>query len=246
MSKKIYVSPSDQTKNSYAAGNTNEAVQCRQIAQYLVTALKRCGLEAKTNLTASMADRVTESDAMAADLHICVHTNAFNEKVTGTRLMSYDLTGAGYKACKAIFDVLAPLTPGTSENITAHPELYEIRKAKAPTAYLEIDFHDVDEIALWIINHKEEIAEAICKGVCSYFGVKYIAPTASAKNDKAAKIDRYNKVSDMPEWARKDAQELIESGALKGDENGNLNLSEDMLRVLLINKRYAEQLNKKK
>lgn len=246
MSKKIYVSPSDQTKNSYAAGNTNEAVQCRQIAQYLVTALKRCGLEAKTNLTASMADRVTESDAMGADLHIAVHTNAFNEKVTGTRLMSYDLKGDGYKACKAIFDVLAPLTPGTSENITAHPELYEIRKAKAPTAYLEIDFHDVDEIALWIINRKEEIAEAICEGVCSYFGVKYIAPTTSAKNDTAAKIDRYNKVSDMPEWARKEAQELIDSGALKGDENGNLNLSEDMLRVLLINKRYAEQLNKKK
>ena len=244
MSKKIYISPSDQTKNSYAAGNTNEAVQCRQIAQLLVTALKRCGFEAKTNLTASMAARVTESDEWGADLHICVHTNAFNENVTGTRLMSYDLKGEGYKACKAIFDVLAPLTPGTSENITAHPELYEIRKAKAPTVYIEIDFHDVDEIALWLIDHKEEIAEAICKGVCNYFGVKYKNATASASSGTAAKNGRYNKVSEMPEWARKEAQELIDSGALKGDENGNLDLSEDMLRVLLINKRYAEWLIK--
>lgn len=240
MSKKIYISPSDQTKNTYAAGSTNEALQCRQIAQYLVTALKRCGFAAKTNLTASMAARVTESNGWGADLHICIHTNAYNEKVTGTRLMSYDLKGEGYKACKAIFDVLAPITPGTSENITAHPELYEVRKATAPTVYVEVDFHDVDEIALWIIDHKEDIAEAICKGVCRYFGIKYIAPTASASSGTGAKSDRYNKVSEMPSWAQKEMQELIDSGALKGDENGNLNLSEDMMRTMIVNKRYAE------
>lgn len=32
MSKLIYLSPSDQDGNLYAAGNTNEAVQCRRIA----------------------------------------------------------------------------------------------------------------------------------------------------------------------------------------------------------------------
>ena len=32
MAKKIYFSPSDQTRNTYAAGNTNEAAQCRQDA----------------------------------------------------------------------------------------------------------------------------------------------------------------------------------------------------------------------
>ena len=244
MSKKIYISPSDQTKNTYAAGNTNEAVQCRQIGKYLAEALKRCGFETKINLTASMAQRVTESNEWGADLHICIHTNGFNEKVTGTRLMSYDLKNEGYKACKAIFDVLAPLTPGTSENISAHPELYEIRKATAPTVYVEVDFHDVDEIALWIIDHKEDIAEAICKGVCNYYGVTYKKNTAAQSNGTSEKIERYNKVSDMPEWARKEAQELIDSGALKGDENGNLDLSPDMLRVLIIGKRYAESLNK--
>ena len=39
MSKKIYISPSDQTKNFYAVGNTNEAEQCRRIALALVDAL---------------------------------------------------------------------------------------------------------------------------------------------------------------------------------------------------------------
>ena len=174
--KKIYVSPSDQVKNAYAAGNTTEAIQCRQIATLLVKALERQGFGAKTNLTGSMYDRVKESNDFGADLHACLHSNAFNEEVSGTRLFCYVMGGEGYKACKAIMARLAPITPGTSDGISARPELYECRAAHAPTVYIEIDFHDVDEVALWIINHKEEIAEAIAQGICDYFGVEYKAP----------------------------------------------------------------------
>ena len=198
MAKKIYISPSDQTKNTYAAGNTNEAVQCRKIAKALVTALQRCGFEAKTNLTASMANRVTESNKWPADLHICIHTNAFNEAVAGTRIFAYDLKGAGYKAAKAVFNVLAPITPGTSENIKARPELYEVRNSKAPCVYVEVDFHDVDEVALWIMENTEEIAEAIAEGICNYYVVAYADNTP----------DDYAK--DAVAWA-------VKNGILKGD-----------------------------
>ena len=40
MTKKIYISPSNQARNTYAAGATNEVLQCRKIAQYLVEALR--------------------------------------------------------------------------------------------------------------------------------------------------------------------------------------------------------------
>lgn len=178
--KKVYVSPSDQVKNAYAAGNTTEAIQCRQIATLLVKALERQGFGAKTNLTGSMYDRVKESNDFGADLHACLHSNAFDEEVSGTRLFCYVMGGEGHKACKAIMARLAPITPGTSDGISARPELYECRAAHAPTVYIEIDFHDVDEVALWIINHKEEIAEAIAQGICDYFGVKYTAPATSS------------------------------------------------------------------
>lgn len=236
MNKKIYVSPSDQVKNAYADGNTTEAIQCRKIARTLVKALERCGMEAMTNITDSMAERVTESNYWNADLHLCIHTNAYNGKVSGTRIFSYDLKGVGYQAAKAVYARLAPVTPGTSENIKAYPELYEVRNSNAPCVYVEVDFHDVDSVALWIIEHTEEIAEAICQGVCDHFGVTYKADAPSSP----VKPDRYNKVSEMPTWAQKEMQELIDSGALRGDENGNLNLSEDMMRVLIISKRYAD------
>lgn len=179
MSKKIYISPSDQVGNTYAYGNTNEAAQCRKIAGKLLEALERHGFEVKTNYndgSDAMYERCKESDAWGADLHVCIHSNAFNGQVTGTRIFSYNYTGTSYKASKCVFDALAPITPGTSESLTARSELYEIRVPKATSVYVEVDFHDVPKIAKWIIENPEAIAEAICKGICNYYGVAYIEP----------------------------------------------------------------------
>lgn len=181
MAKKIYLSPSDQTANKYATGNTNEEKQCERIADACAAALKRCGFEVKNNKTSSMEARVNESDKWGADLHLPIHTNAFNKKTAGTRLFCWDKKGEGYKACKAIFAKLAPLTPGISENITVDTSLYEINTPMAPTAYIEVDFHDVKSVAAWIIDNVEAIGEAICHGVCDYFGVTYVPKEAPEK-----------------------------------------------------------------
>lgn len=171
---KVYLSPSDQTSNKYAYGNTNEAVQCRLIADACEVALKRCGFEVKNNKTDSMEARCSESDKWGADLHVPIHTNAYNKSVTGTRIFCYSKSSKGYKAAHAIFDVLAPLTPGESENVSVNASLYETRYPNAPTAYIEVDFHDVADVAKWIIENAVLIGEAICEGICNYFGKQYI------------------------------------------------------------------------
>jgi len=84
MTKKIYISPSDQTENRYAWGNTNEHAQCQRIAEAEAAALRRSGVEVKlAAFGTTMAQRCAESDAWGADIHSCVHTNAFNGKVPG-------------------------------------------------------------------------------------------------------------------------------------------------------------------
>ena len=171
---KVFISPSDQKRNTYAAGNTNEAEVCGKIGAACRAALERCGFETMLVQYEPMSSKCAKSDAFGAELHLPIHTNAFNGQTSGTRIMCYQMSGEGYKASKAIFDVLAPLTPGTSENITAHPELYEIKNANAPTAYVEVDFHDVPSVAEWLIANTETIGETIAKGVCSYFGKAYI------------------------------------------------------------------------
>ena len=173
---KAYFSPSDQVSNTYIVGNTNEAEQCREICQLAVKAAERCGIDAKTNVTGSMAERVADSNAWGADLHVPVHTNGADGKADGTLLMCYDLIGKGFKASQAILKALGPLSPGSDYAIWARPSLYEIRASNAPCAYVEAAFHDNPIEAQWIIDHKAEIAEAIVQGVCEYFGVLYVPP----------------------------------------------------------------------
>ena len=173
--KKIYLSPSEQPDNRYVYGNTNEKAVCCEIAAYTEAALKRNGFEVITGTSTSLGTRCSEADKWGADIYIPIHTNAYNGKVSGTRMFCYRLSGEGYKACKAIYDVLAPITPGKSENITANPGLYEVKTPKAPTVYIEVDFHDVPDVAKWLIENTKRIGEAICKGVCYHYGMTYKA-----------------------------------------------------------------------
>lgn len=192
MAKKIYISPSSQDANMYATGNTNEAAQCRKIATELVKALKRCGFEAKTNVEKgkSMYDRVKESNAWGADAHIPIHTNACNGNVAGFRGFYHNTSSEGYPLVKAIMDAVAPITPGKSDGVSSYPSLYEVKSSNAPCAYLELGFHDNKEEALYIINHTVELAEAICKGICKHYGVKYVAPTATTAPTTTGKLYR--------------------------------------------------------
>ena len=184
MANKIYLSPSSQPENTYSAGNTNEQEVCQKIARAADTALKRCGFDTICADYGNMYSRVEESNQWGANLHVPIHTNGFNKKVAGTRIMCHDLKGEGYKASVAVYDVLAPITPGTSENITAHPKLYEIRESKAPCVYIEVDFHDVPEVAQWLIDNTVRIGEAICEGICNHYGVVYkVAEKEEPKNE---------------------------------------------------------------
>ena len=188
---KVYLSPSNQTDNCYAYGNTNEAVQCGKIADSCRIALERSGVTVQVGHMPSMQDKCKESNAFGADLHVPIHTNAFNGTVTGTRMFCLNSSGEGMKACEAIFAWLAPITPGTSENIQVDASLYEVRVPSAPTAYIECEFHDNATTAKWIVEHTVDIGEAIARGICDYFGVTYKEkeqPESAASTDKLYRV----------------------------------------------------------
>lgn len=54
-------------------------------------------------------------------------------------------------------------------------------------------------------------------------------------------MTRYKTVYDVPKWARDDIRQLCDDGIIVGDEYGNLNLSEDALRCIVICKRMVER-----
>ncbi|MBQ4566410.1 MAG: CHAP domain-containing protein [Oscillospiraceae bacterium] len=73
------------------------------------------------------------------------------------------------------------------------------------------------------------------------FGVPKYELLAEAENAVAADEVRYQKLEELPAWAVPEATELVELGALKGNEKG-LDVTEDMLRTMIINLRATKAL----
>ena len=176
MSTKIYLSPSNQDGNKYAAGNTNEMIQCNRIAVSAEYHLKRHGFEVKKAPEGqNMWTSINESNAWGANLHVPIHTNAFNGSLTGgTLIMLYSTSGENLKAGHAIFNRLAPITPGSDYSIRANTGLAELNSTKAIAVYVECEFHDTEDGAKFIINNTDKIGEAIAHGICDYFGTNWV------------------------------------------------------------------------
>lgn len=174
---RFFLSPSDQKANVYAGNNTNEAAVCGAIAHYCKAALERNSHEVMIGHYMTMTNKCLNSDLFNADAHVPIHTNADGDEkreVMGTRIFSYDLKGKGYQMAKKVFEVLAPFTPGTSENIKAAPQLYEVKTPSAPTIYIEVEFHDNEKGASWLVANVKEIGEKIAEGLCSAVGSPWL------------------------------------------------------------------------
>jgi N-acetylmuramoyl-L-alanine amidase len=139
-----------------------------------VSYLERAGFNVKCTYNNDMYERVRESNDFEADMHIAIHTNATGKhNVTGgTQILLYSLSGERKKAGQAVFDYLAPITPGKSaERLIAKPGFYECKSTKGICVYCECEFHDTQLGSDFIIKNTTEIGEAIAKGVCKYYGV---------------------------------------------------------------------------
>lgn len=175
MLKKIYLSPSNQDGNIYAAGNTNEMIQCNKIAEAAKKYLEKHGFDVKKAAQGqNMWTSINESNAWGANLHVPIHTNAFNGTLTGgTLIMLHTASGNNLKAGTAILSQLAPVTPGKDYAIQERPTLAELNATKAIAVYIECEFHDTVDGANFIINNTDKLGEAIAHGICDYFGVKW-------------------------------------------------------------------------
>lgn len=173
---KIYLSPSAQPANNYAAGDTNEQVQCNRIAEAAKSALERCGFAVrKAPEGQGYKDSVAESNAWGADLHIPIHTNAGGG--AGTVVFVHGGTAKQMQYAKPIYDEVQATSPGTTDyGVRVNSGLYELGYTTATAVYIECEFHDRADLAAWIIEHTTELGEAIARGVCIGAGVTYIAP----------------------------------------------------------------------
>ena len=72
------------------------------------------------------------------------------------------------------------------------------------------------------------------------FRADVAAKMAAGNTDEEDDMVRYDSIDDVPSWAQDTVRALMDAGALQGDDQGRLDLSLDMIRGMVIGKRYAD------
>lgn len=174
---KVYISPSTQDHNAGVSPFTNEENEMNLIADILTPLLVNDGrFIVKRNLPSmddvySIAD---DSNAFGADIHVAIHSNAGGG--VGTEVMAYGPNTNSERLAKALYNQIAPLSPGADRGTKYNPKLIEVGNLVNATATLiELAFHDNAVDATWIAYNHGMIANALYKGICDYYGYDYQA-----------------------------------------------------------------------
>ena len=209
MVKKIYLSPSAQNNNRYAYGNVSEQQICNRIADYAKIALERNGYTVKKAPEGqSFQKNVAESNAWGAEIHMPIHTNAGGGD--GTTVLAYP-SSVNNKYVKSVYEAVATASPGKDDGIKARSDLYEINSSKCTCVYIECEFHDNQQLAMWIIKNVDTIGEAITKGMCKADGKTYIGNNINTEtNTNNADDKKLYRVQVGAFVEKKNAEKLVE------------------------------------
>ncbi|MEE1014227.1 MAG: N-acetylmuramoyl-L-alanine amidase [Clostridia bacterium] len=128
-----------------------------------------------------------------------------------------------------------------------------ISKVKAQgvsSALLEVAFvDDKDDMNLYE-KEKDPVVRAISNGIATGFGLKESEELTLTQyeelSNRIGELERkaedtemiYNYIDEnMPAWARETIRKLVDKGLLNGNEDGELELNDEMLRMFVVNDR---------
>ena len=186
--KKIYLSPERRPAPHgpyFGYPTLFEHDVTTSIAQKTAAALTRCGFSVKmAPPAATVRVRVAEAISWQADYYLSIHTNASSAtpregSARGPEVLAYGQPGGiSWRACQMTYEELMAIYPAaTTRGVRQNTTFYEINSTPMLSVYPELAFHDNGADAQWLVENQGEIAEALCRGVCRWFGVNYTAPT---------------------------------------------------------------------
>lgn len=177
----IYLSPSTQPYNLYVTGGSEQDFM-NKLANDLEPYLTASGIQyVRKALSMSAANAITASNAGDYDLHLALHSNASPESTSGSQrgiIVFYNPASKdSLEASAMIAEELKKIYP-LPESVRIEPStsIGEVSRVTAPSAFLEIGYHDNQEDALWVSNHTEEIAESIATALADYFDLPFLSP----------------------------------------------------------------------
>lgn len=109
-----------------------------------------------------------------ADVFVSIHLNAADGTARGAETLVYDLAGEGAVLGLFIQDQLAAAlqqhdSKFPDRGIKPCPELIVLKATAMPAVLVECAFIDNTEDMILLLNHKQETAAAIARGVTDYW-----------------------------------------------------------------------------
>ena len=177
---RLYLSPSLQEFNLYAGGG-NEEYYMNLLADAMEPALQSSGVTVLRNdlATQELRDVIRQSNASGIDLHLALHSNAAGAgkegQVKGVEVYYNPQNRFSRKAADFIAARMREIYPNPSKvQVLPTETLVEVLQVNAPSVLVEVGYHDNWEEAQWIRDNLDEIAKALVKAVCDYFGIPYV------------------------------------------------------------------------
>lgn len=177
----LYLSPSTQEYNPYVNGG-NEEQYMNLLADKMVPYLDASGIRYSRNTPdMTAASSIAASNAGNYDLHLALHSNAAPPAQSGTVQGSvtfyYPGSAEGQRAARIIANNLKTIYPNPNL-VTAQPStsIGEVTKVRAPSAFLELAYHDNPADAAWIKNNLDAIARNLVLSLTEFFGIPFLEP----------------------------------------------------------------------
>lgn len=179
----------------------------------------------------SLDDRCKIANKSKCDFFISIHINSARDpSANGIETLCYEEFQSKNLA-KYIQRTLISATGARDRGVSPTNMLYVLNSTKMPAVLVEAGFISNQDDLDWLMedNYQNKIAVAITLGICDYLQI----PT----KNRVILDKRYRKIDEIPEYAKESVRKMCEQGAIKGNGD-DLDLSEDMLRLIVIFDRY--------
>ena len=172
---RIYLSPSLQEYNPFYGGGSEEEVM-NLIADAMEPYLAADGIEYLRNAPEmTLGQAIADSNNSNVDFHLAIHSNAAPPSVArrGPVVYYYATSPYGRQMAELIAEELREIYPDPSKvQVLPTTTLRELRRTNAPSALVEVAYHDNPEDAAWIRGNIDEIGKALSNAVAAYFGLR--------------------------------------------------------------------------
>lgn len=188
--------------------------------------------------------RVSAANDFGADLYLSLHHNAGINGGAGGGIVAYSYPGSeeGESWRDELYEAVvekAGLRGNRANPKTTSSGLYVLKNTAMPAVLLELGFMDskTDTPVILTDGHARQCAEGIVSVLVRRGGLTEKDNLSKEPEQTSAEAEvRYNTVEQCPDWAKAAVKKLTDKGYINGTDKG-LDLSEDMLRLLVINDR---------